>query len=208
MIEVAMHELYNKSEEFGIFKINFGGKNTMAKNDNAHSIRLVDSLSRNIGNEAAKEFEEKYSLSKSADIDKKFEWAKAVCNFLEEYFDTDTIVKIRKECRCNDGKSIANKLLKYLNRADDIEQFVELFNKNETFALLEYISDNKILFGYPQCYCACVKRIPQELSKTWCYCTLGNAEGIFREVFKKDVKVTLLQSIKTGADKCVIEIEW
>lgn len=33
-------------------------------------------------------------------------------------------------------------------------------------------------------------------------------KGIFSEVFKKDVKVTLLKSIKTGADKCVIEVEW
>ena len=37
---------------------------------------------------------------------------------------------------------------------------------------------------------------------------LGNAEGIFRELLKKDVKVTLLESIKSGADKCVIEVEW
>lgn len=117
-------------------------------------------------------------------------------------------MKVRKECRCNDGKSIANKLMKYLKRSNDTKGFVDLFNENETFAFLEYISENKILFCYPECYCACVKRIPQELSTTWCYCTLGNAEGIFQEVFKKDVKVTLLESIKTGSNRCVIEVEW
>lgn len=180
----------------------------MAKNDHAHAVRLVDSLKRNVGCDTAREFEEKYPLSKSANIDKKYEWAKAVCGYLEEHFDTDTIIRIRKECRCNDGKSIANKLRKYLNKADDIEGFVNLFNQKEAFASLEYISAHKIMFCYPECYCACVKRVPQELSKTWCYCTLGNAEGIFREVFQKEVKVTLLQSIKTGADKCVIEVEW
>lgn len=47
-----------------------------------------------------------------------------------------------------------------------------------------------------------------EVSRTWCYCTLGNAEGIFKEVFKKEIKVTLLESIKTGGDRCVIEVEW
>lgn len=180
----------------------------MAKNDNAHSLRMVESLKQNIGEEAAREFQEKYPLSKSADIEKKYEWAKSACGYLEEHFDTDTIFNIRKECRCNDGKSIANKLLKYMNKTDSMEAFVNLFNENETFAFLEYISENKILFCYPECYCACVKRIPQELSTTWCYCTLGNAEGIFKEVFKKDVKVTLLESIKTGSDKCVIEVEW
>ena len=43
----------------------------MAKNDNAHSMRLVDSLNRNVGNNTAKEFEKKYPLSKSANIEKK-----------------------------------------------------------------------------------------------------------------------------------------
>lgn len=180
----------------------------MAKNDNAHSMRLVDSLNKNVGNDTAKEFEEKYPLSKSADIEKKYEWAKNACIYLEDHFDTDQIIKIRKDCRCNDGKSIANKLLKYLNKSDSIEEFVNKFNQNETFAFIEYISDNKILFCYPECYCACVKRVPQELSKTWCYCTLGNAEGIFSKVLKRDVKVTLLESIKTGSDKCVIEVNW
>ncbi len=180
----------------------------MAKNDNAHSIRLIDSLRRNIGNDAADEFEETYPLSKSANIEKKFEWARNVCDYLDGRYDSETIMTIRKECRCNDGKSIANKILKYLNKTDSIEQFVKAFNENETFASLEYISDNKILFCYPECYCACIKRVSGEVSRSWCYCTLGNAEGIFKEVFKKDIKVSLLESVKTGGDRCVIVVEW
>ena len=42
----------------------------MAKNDNAHSVRLVDSLERHIGYDTAREFEVNYPLSKSADIKK------------------------------------------------------------------------------------------------------------------------------------------
>lgn len=180
----------------------------MAKNDNAHSIRLADSLHRHIGNNLDLKFTERYPLSKSANIDKKYEWAKAACDYLEEHFDTETIIKMRKDCKCNDGKSIAQKFLKYLNKADSIEEFVKAFNQNETFASLEYISDNKILFCYHECYCPCVKRVPQEMSKTWCYCTLGNAEGIFSKVFKKDVEVTLLETVKSGSDRCVIEVKW
>ena len=56
-------------------------------------------------------------------------------------------------------------------------------------------------------FVSCVKRVPQELSKTWCYCTLGNAEGIFSKVFNKTVKVTLLESIKIGLGNCVIEVK-
>lgn len=42
----------------------------MAKNDNAHSVRLADSLERNVGVDTAREFEEKFPLSKSAIIEK------------------------------------------------------------------------------------------------------------------------------------------
>ena len=180
----------------------------MPKNDNAHSIRLMESLRKNTTAELAEKCAEQHPLSKSAIIEKKFDWAQNVCSFLEEHLEEEDIIKVRKECRCNDGKSITKKLLKYLNRAESIENFVREFNRNETFASLEYISDNKILFCYPECYCPCVKRMPGNVSRTWCYCTLGNAEGIWREVFQKDVKVTLKESVKTGAEKCVIEIEW
>lgn len=180
----------------------------MAKNDNAHSVRLVDSLRANVGQKSAKEFEEKYPLSKSADIEKKYKWAQNVCSYLEDRFDTEKIIEIRKACRCNDGSSIAKKLLKYWKTASSTAQFVEAFNQKETFASLEYIAENKIRFCYPECYCACVKRVPKPLSKTWCYCTLGNAECIFRVVFGENVRVSLLESIKSGAEHCVIEVEW
>lgn len=96
----------------------------MAKNDNAHSIRLAESLERHLGDDIAKEFAEKYPLSKSAGFEKKYQWAKTICSSLEDLVDdTDTIMRIRKECRCNDGKSIASKVLKYLNKTDSIKDF-------------------------------------------------------------------------------------
>lgn len=180
----------------------------MARNDNPHAIRFIDSLKQEVGEEAAKEFDEKYTLSKSANIEKKFGWAKDVCTYLESHYDEETIVKIREKCRCNDGKAIANKILKYLNKAESIERFVEDFNQHESFAFLEYKTENNIVFCYPECYCACVKRVPKNLSKAWCYCTLGNAEEIFKRVFGKEVRVSLLESIKTGANRCAIEVEW
>ncbi len=180
----------------------------MPTNDNAHALRLMESLKELDGERAAQEAAEWFPLSKSADIEKKFEWAKSICGYLEEHYDSEKTVAIRKKCRCNDGKSIAKKLLKYRNQAEDLNAFVRLFNESESFASLEYVSEHMLRFCYPQCYCACVKRVPQSLPKTWCYCTLGNAEGIFQEVFQKEVQVSLLESIKSGADRCVIEVKW
>ena len=57
---------------------------------------MVESLRKNVGNDKAMEFEESYPLSKSADITKKYEWAKKTCDYLEKSFDSDTIMNIRK----------------------------------------------------------------------------------------------------------------
>lgn len=180
----------------------------MAKNDNAHSVRLAAAIGKHLGDAAGREFEQSLPLSKSATAEKKYLWAKKVCDYLEARYDAHTIISIRKECRCNDGKSIAEKLLKYLNKAESMEAFVKSFNEKENFASLEYLSECKLLFCYPECYCACVKRADGLLTGAWCSCTLGNAESIFRQVFQRDVKVTLRESIKTGGTRCAIEVEW
>jgi len=180
----------------------------MAKNDNAHAVRLAASLERHVGIAAAEKFAGEYPLSKSADVDRKFLWAKNVCAFLENNFTDGLIADIRRDCRCNDGASIAEKLRRYLNKAGSISEFAELFNAGETFAYIEYIDENHILFCYPQCYCACVKRHPGMLSRAWCYCTLGNADCIFRSLLGADVKVSLSESIKTGSHRCAIDVQW
>ena len=180
----------------------------MSKNDNAHSLRLVESLKKNNCSELAERLETEYPLSKSASIEKKFEWAKQACFFLENNLEEEEIITVRKGCICNDGASNAKKLLKYLNKASNTKEFVEAFNKNETFASMEYIAENKLLFCYPECYCGCVKRIPENLTKSWCYCTIGFAESMFRAVFQTDVTVTLTETIKTGATRCAMLVEW
>ena len=180
----------------------------MPKNDNAHALRFAESLCTYAGAEAAAQFAEAHPLSKSATVDKKFQWAAEVCQYLDENFDPKTRQDIRKSCLCNNGKSNARKMSVYLKQTNSIREFVDAFNHNESFASLEYISENKILFCYPECYCACVKRAEGTLPITWCYCTIGNAEGIFQELLQKEVSITLLESIKNGGERCVMEVEW
>lgn len=61
----------------------------MQKNDNAHSIRMVNSLRKNLDDNVAKDFEKAHPLSKSANIEKKFEWAQSTCDYLEKNYDTN-----------------------------------------------------------------------------------------------------------------------
>lgn len=96
-------------------------------------------MRKNINDDVAKDLEDKYPLSKSASIEKKFDWASSVSKYLEENLSQQEIIDVRKDCRCNDGRSNANKLTKYLNQTTSILDFVNTFNENETFAHLEYI---------------------------------------------------------------------
>lgn len=68
------------------------GANIMPKNDNAQSIRLVDSLRKNCSDAVAEELAQRYPLSKSADFEKKFKWAEGVCSYLDSNFSEDEIL--------------------------------------------------------------------------------------------------------------------
>ena len=180
----------------------------MAANNNPQALRMIDAITEVAGDEAAAEFTRSLSLSKSADFEKKFEWAKGVCEYLDEKFDSDCIMRIRQRCFCNDGKSAADRMKKYIKKTDSIKEFTELFNKSEKYGWLEYISEHRILMCYPECYCSCVKRVDEKLSRTWCLCTVGYAKNLFGQVFDKEIRAELIESVKTGADRCAVSIEW
>lgn len=63
----------------------------MAKNDNPHALRLLESMSKHGKDTEATEFAEATPLAKSADFNKKYEWAQNVCTFLDENFDDETV---------------------------------------------------------------------------------------------------------------------
>jgi len=176
----------------------------MAKNDNAHAVRFYHSLAQ-LDEGAAVEFAGQHPLSKSAGYEKKFAWAQEQCAFLEERFSPEDIGDIRARCHCEDGKAIAARMRGYLNKAGDLQGMAELHNQKETYGRLEAVEDGLLLI-YPQCYCSCVKRVDAPISKTWCLCTLGHARELFSAVFDKPVQVQLLESVKTGGERCVIKV--
>ncbi len=176
----------------------------MPKNDNAHAQRFYASLSQ-LDQEAAIQFAGEHALSKSADFQKKFRWAREQCAFLEKRFSEDEITLIRGRCHCEAGKSLAERMRGYWSSSKNMEEFASLHNQKESYAQLEAVEDGLLLI-YPQCYCACVKRVAEPISRTWCLCTLGYAKDLFSQVFGKDVEAQLLESVKTGGQRCVVKV--
>lgn len=173
--------------------------------DNPHSIRMYNSISKHVSKSAAERIAHKIPLSKSADINKKFAWAESVCSDLQNEFDEDTVQKIRMDCACGPETGKISKLRKLFQSSSGLPDFVEKANRlNQGFSI--ELKDDALTLIYPQCYCSCVKRIDKPLPKVWCYCTLGYTKRMFENVLERAVTVELLESVKTGGNKCVIKI--
>lgn len=177
----------------------------MPKADNPHAIRLYESLSRHTSEQAAQRILSKIPLSKSADANKKFKWAESVIVGLQNEFDNDTIKQIRMDCACGPEMGKITRLKKVYLASDDLQDFAEKATSlNQGYIM--HCEGNALFLVYLQCYCSCVKRIDAPLSKAWCYCTLGYAKKMFEHIFDRTVEVELLESVKSGGDKCLIKI--
>lgn len=177
----------------------------MPKNDNPHAVRMTNSIKDQISKAEAEKFATLFPLSKSASYEKKFAWVEAVCEYLETNFQDKTIRSLRQSCNCEDGTTKGKKLQSYYTKSKTLEDFAQSFNKKETYASIEIKNDN-IIFIYPECYCSCVKRVDKEVSKAWCYCTLGYTKSLFEKGLNSQVSIELLESIKTGSNRCAIEV--
>lgn len=176
----------------------------MPKNDNAHALRFYNSLAQ-LDEPTAVEFAQRHPLSKSADIEKKFAWAQAQCAFLEERFSPEEVETVRARCNCETGAALAKRMRGYWAKSGSLAEFAALFNQREKYVTLEAVEDGLLLI-YPECYCSCVKRVAEPISKTWCLCTLGHVGGLFRQVLDREVEVRLLETVKSGGERCVVKV--
>lgn len=177
----------------------------MAKSDNKHAINLYNSIEKHAGQAAAEDFIVKLPLSKSAADTKKSTWAKEVCAYLDGRFTEDEIRKIRMDCSCNPGGK-AEKVKKLYESSADLADFCERFNKEYAPGNTLSCDGEALYFSYPTCYCSCVKHGEDNLTNAWCACSLGYTEKLFSTAMSREVRVELIESVKTGGDKCVMKI--
>ncbi len=179
----------------------------MPRNDNPHALRLADALCLHQGSESAEAFAQAHPLGKSADPEKKFRWACEVCQDLTKTFGTDVAAAIRRDCRCNDGRTMAQQILRCLRQKSTLTDACALFTQENPYAFLEYVNEHELCFGYHACVCSCVKRIAGTLPLTWCECSAGYALNMFHIVFPdRTVHVELLGSVKAGDERCRMRV--
>ena len=177
----------------------------MPKNDHAHALRLNTALRAHLGDEEAMAFAASCPLSKSASVEARYAWACRVADALAPCPDG---AAIRRDCRCNDGRAMAQQISACIRKGGSLAAGCALFTEQNHYAGLEYVSEHELLFFYRACVCSCVKRAEGLVPLMWCECSAGYAESMFRQVFGCPVRVTLLESVKSGANRCTMRIEW
>jgi hypothetical protein len=171
-----------------------------------HGIKMESAIRAAEGEAAAAEFARALPLSRSADTENKFEWAQAMCRYLEGAYPAERVANLRMAACCQPNGRYLEKARAMYVSASSLEEFCEAYNREYTGKHSVRADEGAILFSYPECYCAMVKRVNAPLSKTWCLCTLGYAKKLFDYILGCETKVELLESVKMGDERCTMRI--
>ena len=82
-----------------------------------------------------------------------------------------------------------------------------MFTRQSAHAFLHYVGEREVIFGYHSCLCSCVQQAAQPVPMLWCECSVGYTEAMFGFLFGK-VRVTLLESVVSGGNRCAMRVEW
>ena len=183
----------NKSNENQKFKIPKTGR--------------VGRLARNIEKETnravlLKVMQDVEQFASTSDNAIKAAWLKGAIDRLEKLVDKETAVKIMESCGLECCSSAARRRAKqFMSKSKSIEEFL---NKMSAGGFRFELKDKNTIFGiYNKCYCGQVKHTKKSFpTNTYCQCGVGYLKQLFGSALEKQVKVELIQSIITGAERC------
>ena len=148
--------------------------------------------------------------SKIGDIDEKATPRKQA-RYVNEVLNTvaeenvcmvDTMRNCGACCISANAVKIAKKLYA---KSNSIEEFFVLLNEADIGGQNLHIVNGKIIAIYKKCYCNLPKKI-DNMNPVYCECSAGWYKKLFSEVFEREVKVQIIDTILNGARECVFEI--
>lgn len=145
-------------------------------------------------------------LSPDAGDAEKAAWVRHVVDELDRRFPEETIQAIRLGCHCDEAGRLGE-MKEWLGRvyreSADIEDFVGRMNRLGAGWRME---NGAIYTTFQSCECYMLREVDRLPSTAWCYCTVGYTKNLFEHVFDREVDSELMQSIKLGADRCVVKV--
>jgi hypothetical protein len=131
-------------------------------------------------------------------------WIKELLKNIDENVDETTKKKILGGCgeKCPFTHLKDEKLLEIKKGStNDIEFLNKLCDQWRIV-----IEDGEYYVVFDQCYCPLVKEDVKGVSKTLCYCTLGNLKHKFKIGLDQEAEIDMLKSVLAGDDECRFHI--
>jgi V4R domain. len=134
---------------------------------------------------------------------------KAVIEEIKNTHGTDAIIEILRPCgyQCISNRTIERAKKCYQESNGSVQAFIELLNQNHIGGGELHMQGNKIIGIYEKCYCGIPKAV-KGMPKEYCECSAGWFEKLFSSVFERKVQVTRIETILSGSNRCIFEIEY
>ena len=131
-------------------------------------------------------------------------WIKELLKNLDENVDEPSRIKIMEACgeKCPFTHLPDEKLLKIKEASKNESDFIDRLSQEWRVK----IEGNDVYVIFDQCYCPLVNEDTGNVSKTLCYCTLGNIKKKFRLGLGKDVAVLMEKTILAGDSECRFKV--
>lgn len=127
-------------------------------------------------------------------------WIKELLRNLDEHVDESTKEKILRAC----GEKCP-----FTHLSDERLMEIKASSKTDTDFLNNLCSqwrmvneEGQFYVVFDQCYCPMVSEDIQGVSKTLCYCTLGNLKHKFSTGLDQEFEIEMLRSILAGDTEC------
>jgi predicted hydrocarbon binding protein len=143
-------------------------------------------------------------------------WLERFMNVLDTNLEEKTRLNLMEE----NGKACATSYLKSIGRENPKVVAYDDFLKHVAASTDgTYQVDGRTLYmtymsnyeGKPAteslCLCPFVENKPQNLSRTYCHCSVGYIKEIYSRLFGQPVKVELISSVLYGDKRCKFKIE-
>lgn len=145
-----------------------------------------------------------YGANEEAREENNGTWVNATMKRLEDSFAPTVTKQIRMECQCGYGMEEKVALLRELRASySDLE---EMANSDKAKTAGLFSENDSLYLQFTFCPCPMLGEVEQLDSKTWCQCTTGYSKVLFERAFECKADVELLESIKSGDNRCLMKI--
>ncbi|MFC1501997.1 DUF6144 family protein [bacterium] len=138
---------------------------------------------------------------KHSEQEQKFKenWISTLMEHLEKHFNKKSRCELMETCGRECAKRGAVQIAQSCK--NDVKKMTDYLGKYPDLNI-ELKDDSSLVVTYKRCLCELVSKGPDRLPDTYCECSRGWLLQMFEIAAQKPVRVSIIQTIKRGGEKC------